>query len=85
MVGKCRLVIFDWKTLGEIPGDDSFTHELAVSGNGDEVLKAVVEAGEDLVDVGHADLPANWCGVVALEGLPESIACQMADRVGIVC
>ena len=74
-----RLLIFDLKGIGEIPGDESLAHELAVGGDGDEVLEAIGEAGEDLADVGDADFPADGRGAVALEGLPESIARQMAE------
>lgn len=34
--------------IWEIPGDQSLAHELAVGGEGDEVLETIGEAGEDL-------------------------------------
>ena len=47
--------------------------------SGEEVLEAIGEAGEDLADVGDADFPVDGRGAVDLTGLPESIACQIAE------
>ena len=67
--------------IREIAGDEGLAHELAVGGDGDEVLEAIGEAGEDLADVGNADFTVDWRGgTVVLEGLPESIAGQIAER-----
>ena len=80
-----RLLIFDWKRIGEIAGDEGLAHELAVGGDGDEVLETIGEAGEDLADVGDADFPVDGRGAIALEDLPESVARQIAEgQVGVV-
>ena len=63
----------------KIPGDEGIAHELAVGGDGDEVLEAIGEAGEDVADVGDADFPVDGRGAIALEGLPETVACQIAE------
>ena len=79
------MLIFDLKRIGEIPGDESLAHELAVGGDGDEVLETIGEAGEDLANVGDADFPVDGRGAVAFEGLPESVARQIAEgQVGVV-
>lgn len=85
MIDDCRLLIFDLGEVGEVAGDESFAHELAVGGDGDEVLEAIGEAGEDLTDIGYADLAADGSGAVHFESLPEAIARQIAERqVGVV-
>lgn len=74
-----RLLIFDFGKMREIAGDERLAHELAVRGNGGEVLEAIGEAGEDLADIGDADLPVDRGFTIGFDGLPESIACQMAE------
>ena len=71
--------------MREVAGNKSGAHELAVGGDGDEVLKAVSEAREDLADVRDQNLTTNRRGSIALEGLPEAIACQVTEgKFGIV-
>ena len=83
-IDDLRLLIFDWKRIGEIAGDEGLAHELAVGGDGDEVLETIGEAGEDLADVGDADFPADR-RAVAFKGLPETVACQIAEgQIGVV-
>ena len=57
----------------------ALVHELAVGGKGDEVLEAIGETGEDVADVGDPDFPIDWRGAVALEYLPETVTCQIAE------
>ena len=64
---------------GEVAGDDGAAHELAVGGDGYEVLEAIGEAGEDFTDVGDADFPMDGRGTATLKCLPESIARQIAE------
>lgn len=64
---------------GEIPGDEGLSHELAVGGDGDEILEAIGEAGEDLSDVGDPDFAADGGFTIGLEGLPESVTNQVAE------
>lgn len=69
----------------EVTGDEGRAHELAVGGDGDDVLEAVGEPGEDLANVGNPDFAVDGRGAIALEGLPESITCQKAERqIGVV-
>lgn len=79
MSDDCWFLIFDWNRVGEIPRDEGVAHEMAVGGDGDEVLETIDEAGEDLIDIGDADFPANRCGAVAFKCLPETVACQIAE------
>lgn len=53
-----------WERLGKIASDESLAHELAIGGVGGEILEAICEAGEDLADIGYADLAADGSGAV---------------------
>ncbi len=79
MSDDCRFLIFGLERSREIAGDECLAHELAVGRVGDEILDAIGEAGEDLADIGDADFSANGRGAVALECLPEAIACQITE------
>ncbi len=71
--------------MREVAAHEGLAHELPVGGGGGEILEAIGEAGEDLADVGHADLATDGRGAVGLEGLPESIARQIAEgQIGVV-
>ncbi len=79
MSDDCWFLIFDLERIGEVAGDECLAHELAVRGDGDEILETIGETGENLADIGDADFSADGCGAVALKGLPKAIACQMAE------
>ena len=63
----------------EVAENESFTHFLAILGDGDEGLEPVGESGVDLSDVGDTDFTAYRCGPVGFEGLPETVSCQIAE------
>ncbi len=79
----CWFLIFDWKTVGKVTGNEGLSHELAVGGNGDEVLKAIGEAGEDLAKIASQQWRIDRAGlaIFLLPRLPESLGLQVVERV----
>ena len=83
MSDDCWFLIFDWKRIGEIAGDESLAHEVAVCGNGDEVLEAIGEAGEGLADVldGGRGLEGSLAAAIVDPSLPETVFPQIEEGI----
>lgn len=67
----------------KIAGDEGLSHELAVGGNGDEILEAIGEAGEDLADVldGGRGLEGSLAAAVVDPSLPETVCLQIEEWI----
>ena len=69
--------------MRKIAGDECLAHELAVGGDGGEVLEATGEAGEDLADIldGGCGGERRLVGSVFDPCLPETVFPQIKEGI----